>query len=190
MREDALLTGPLEPTNQWYAVAKIAGLKLCQAYRRQFGADFIAAQPTNLYGPGDTFDLATAHVIPALMRKAHEAKAAGAASLSVWGSGRPRREFLHVDDCADALVHLLVHHAGEEPVNVGCGTDVSIAELARLVCDVVGFRGALAFDPTKPDGAPRKLLDVSRLSALGWRPRIGLRDGLVETYRWYVESPV
>jgi len=188
MREEALLTGPLEPTNQWYAVAKIAGIKLAQAYRRQHGCDFIAAMPTNLYGPGDNFDLASSHVVPALMRKAHAAKRAGAASLPVWGSGRPRREFLHVDDCADALVHLLRTYSGEEHVNVGSGEDLTIAELAGLICEVVGFSGALAFDPSKPDGAPRKLMDVGRLRAMGWSPRIGLREGLAATYRWFLDN--
>ena len=186
--EDALLTGPLEPTNQWYAVAKIAGIKLCQAYRRQHGADFIAAMPTNLYGPGDNFDLATSHVIPALIRKAHEAKLPGTPTLAVWGSGRPRREFLHVDDCADALVHLLIHYSGEDHVNVGRGEDDTIAELAQLIADVVGFRGTLAFDPTRPDGTPRKLLDTSRLTTMGWHPRIGLREGLEATYRWFLDG--
>jgi len=186
--ESALLSGPLEPTNQWYAVAKIAGIKLCQAYRRQHGCDFIAAMPTNLYGPGDNFDLATAHVAAALIAKAHDAKRRGLAALEVWGSGRPRREFLHVDDLADALVHLLIAYSDAEPINVGCGEDVTIADLARLVAETVGFTGALVFDPAKPDGTPRKLLDVSRLAALGWRPGIGLREGLARTYAWYVES--
>jgi len=188
MAEDALLTGPLEATNQWYAVAKIAGIKLAQAYRRQHGRDFISAMPTNLYGPGDNLDLTTCHVVPALLRKAHEAKVRGAPTVTVWGSGRPRREFLHVDDCADALVHLLVRYSGEAHVNVGCGEDLTVAELARLVCDVVGFRGELAFDTTRPDGTPRKLLDVGRLAALGWRPRIALRDGLAATYRSFLEQ--
>jgi GDP-L-fucose synthase len=188
LREDALLTGPLEPTNQWYAVAKIAGIKLAQAYRRQHGCDFISAMPTNLYGPGDNYDLTSSHVVPALLRKAHAARKAGAASLAVWGSGKPRREFLHVDDCADALVHLLKHYSGEEHVNVGCGEDLTIAELAGLVCEVVGFTGELAFDPSKPDGTPRKLMDVGKLNAMGWAPRIGLREGLAATYRWYVAN--
>jgi GDP-L-fucose synthase len=188
LAEDALLTGPLEPTNEWYAVAKIAGIKLCQAFRRQHGRDFIAAMPTNLYGPGDNFDLATSHVVPALMRKAHEAKQAGAPAFTVWGSGRPRREFLHVDDCADALVHLLKRYSGEDHVNVGVGEDLSVAELAGLVAEVVGFRGSLEFDPSKPDGTPRKLLDVSRLRAMGWSPRIGLREGLEATYLWFIDN--
>lgn len=187
MPEDALLTGPLEPTNEWYAVAKIAGLKLCQAYRRQHGADFISAMPTNLYGPGDNFDLKASHVVPALIRKAHEAKARGERELTIWGSGTPRREFLHVDDCADALVFLLKNYSGEQHVNVGTGEDVSVAELARLVMDVVGLEGELLFDRSKPDGTPRKLLDVGRLSAMGWRARIGLREGLESAYQWFLE---
>jgi len=185
IREDYLLTGPLEPTNEWYALAKIAGIKLCQAYRRQHGCDFISAMPTNLYGPGDNFDLAASHVVPALMRKLHEAKAAGVSSVPVWGTGLPRREFLHVDDLADACVFLLRHYSGEAPINVGCGADLSIAELAGLIAEVVGYQGELAFDPSKPDGTPRKLLDVSRLSGLGWRARIGLKDGLAATYDWF-----
>jgi GDP-L-fucose synthase len=188
IREDHLLTGPLEPTNEWYAIAKIAGIKLCQAYRKQHGADFIAAMPTNLYGPGDNFDLAGSHVVPALIRKMHEAKLARAPSVPIWGTGSPRREFLHVDDLADACVHLLERYSGAEQVNVGCGEDVTIRELAELVREVVGYRGELAFDPTKPDGTPRKLLDVSRLAGLGWRPRIGLRDGLVSTCAWYAAA--
>ncbi len=187
MREDALLTGPLEPTNQWYAVAKIAGIKLVQAYRRQHGCDFIAAMPTNLYGPGDNFDLRSSHVLPALIAKAHDAVRRGAEMLEVWGTGRPLREFLHVDDCADALVHLMKTYSADEIVNVGSGQEISIADLAALVCRVAGFRGTIAFDPTKPDGTPRKLVDISRLSALGWRPRIALEDGVRATYRWYVE---
>jgi len=188
MTEDALLTGPLEPTNQWYAVAKIAGLKLCQAYRRQHGCDFIAAMPTNLYGPGDNFDLASSHVIAALIRKAHEARIDGDDALVVWGSGRPRREFLYVEDLADALVFLLERYSDDPPVNVGTGKDIAIGELAALVSEVVGFEGALRFDLDKPDGPPRKLLDVSRLDALGWSPSTGLREGLAATYRWYCET--
>ena len=187
MTEEALLTGPLEATNQWYAVAKIAGLKLCQAYRRQYGCDFITAMPANLYGPGDNFDLASSHVVPALMRKAHEARIAGDDSLAVWGSGRPRREFLYVEDLADALVFLLQTYSGEAHVNVGAGKDIVISELAALIAEVVGFAGGLTFDPGKPDGTPRKLLDVSRLSELGWSPSTGLRDGLAQTYRWFCE---
>jgi GDP-L-fucose synthase len=185
--EDALLTGPLEPTNQWYAVAKIAGIKLCQAYRLQHGCDFIAVQPTNVYGPGADFDLARGHVIPALIAKAHAAKQAGLAAIEVWGSGTPRREFLFVDDLADAMVFLLQHYSGLLPLNIGCGEDISIAELAALVCRVVGFAGALRFDAGKPDGMPRKLLDVSRLHALGWRARTPLEAGLRATYRWYLD---
>ena len=185
--EEALLTGPLEPTNQWYAIAKIAGLKLCQAYRRQQGCDFISAMPTNLYGPGDNFDLTTSHVIPALMRKAHEAKTSGAAEMIVWGSGKPMREFLHVDDAADALMHLIAHYSGDSHVNVGSGIDISILELAHLIARVVGFRGRVVMDISKPDGTPRKLLNIDRLTSLGWRPKIELRDGLAETYQWFVE---
>ncbi len=183
--ESSLLGGPLEPTNQWYAIAKIAGIKLCQAYRRQYGCDFISAMPTNLYGPGDNFDLASSHVVPALIAKAHAAKQSNAKTLEVWGSGKVRREFLHVDDAADALVHLLATYSGEEPVNVGRGEDMTIAELADLVCDVVGFAGGLSFDAARPDGAPRKLLDSSRLEALGWQAGIPLREGLERTYEWY-----
>jgi GDP-L-fucose synthase len=183
--EDALLTGPLEPTNEWYAIAKIAGIKLAQAYRRQYGCDFISAMPTNLYGPEDNFDLATSHVLPALIRKAHEARSAGAKELVIWGSGTPRREFLHVDDCADALVHLLKSYSASEHLNVGSGQDIAIADLAALVCEVVGFEGQLTFDKTKPDGTPRKLMDSSRLRATGWKPSIELRGGIKSTYDWY-----
>lgn len=183
--EEALLTGPLEPTNEWYAIAKIAGIKLCQAYRRQHGCDFIAAQPTNLYGPGDNFDLATSHVLPALMRKAHEARLSGAPSMTVWGSGTPLREFLHVDDLADALVFLMHHYSDELHVNCGSGEEVSIRQLAEAICETVGFDGALEFDALKPDGTPRKLADVSRLHSEGWRHRIGLGEGLASTYAWF-----
>jgi len=186
--EDALLTGPLEPTNEWYAIAKIAGIKLCQAYRRQHGRDFISAMPTNLYGPGDNFDLTSSHVIPALMRKAHEAKAAKAASMTIWGSGTPRREFLHVDDCADALVFLLKNYSGDSHVNVGSGTDVTIDELARLVMQAVGFAGALEHDTSKPDGTPRKLMANTRLASMGWSPKIALPEGLRTTYQWFLEN--
>jgi len=185
--EDALLTGPLEPTNEWYAIAKIAGIKLCQAYRRQHGADFISAMPTNLYGPGDNFDLDSSHVIPALIRKAHEAKVNGRAMI-VWGSGTPKREFLHVDDCADACVFLLKRYSDEEHINVGSGSDISIAELARLICDVVGYRGSITHDRTKPDGTPRKLMDTSKLEMLGWVPTIGLEEGVASVYRWFLEA--
>jgi len=186
--EDALLTGPLEPTNQWYAVAKIAGIRLGQAYRRQHGLDAISAMPTNLYGPGDNVDLASSHVVPALIRKVHEAKLAGREAVEIWGSGTPYREFLHVDDCADALVHLARHYDGEAHINIGCGEDLSIAELARLIAKVVGYPGGFRFDTSKPDGTPRKLLDTSRLTALGWAPSIPLEQGLADTYRWYRES--
>jgi GDP-L-fucose synthase len=179
IREKALLSGPLEPTNEWYAVAKIAGIKVCQAYQRQYGCDFISAMPTNLYGPGDTYDLDRSHVIPALLMKAHAAKREGRKDLEIWGSGTPRREFLHVDDCADALVHLMKWWSAEGPVNVGCGEDISIAELARLVMSIVGLEGDLVFDRSKPDGTPRKLLDVSVLRELGWSPSIPLKDGLM-----------
>jgi len=188
IREDELLTGPLEPTNEWYAVAKIAGLKLAAAYRRQYGSDFIAAMPTNLYGPFDNFDLQSSHVLPALLRKAHEAKVAGAASLTIWGSGTPRREFLHVDDCADALVHLMQTYSGEQHVNVGTGDDLSILDLARLVSRVVGYQGEIVRDMSKPDGTPRKLLDVSKLKGLGWSSRIGLEEGIAATYRWFLDN--
>ncbi|WP_414462286.1 GDP-L-fucose synthase [Hyphomicrobium sp. DY-1] len=186
--ESALLTGSLEPTNEWYAIAKIAGLKLCEAYRRQYGADFVSAMPTNLYGPGDNYDPLKSHVIPALLRKVHEAKKSGAEDITIWGSGTPRREFLHVDDAAGAVVHLMKVYSGAEHVNVGTGEDITILDLARLVCDVVGFNGKIVTDPTKPDGTPRKLLDVSKLKATGWTPRYGLRDGLTEAYNWFKDN--
>jgi GDP-L-fucose synthase len=188
IKEEALLTGPLEPTNQWYAIAKIAGLKLCQAYRRQQGCDFISAMPTNLYGPRDNFDLTTSHVIPALIRKAHEAKIRNDAQLVIWGSGNPRREFLHVDDAADALLHLMTSYSGERHINIGCGTDMTILELASRIAGVVGFHGNIVTDPSKPDGTPRKLLDVSKLSDLGWRPNIPFEEGIASTYRWFLEN--
>ena len=188
--EDSLLTGPLEPTNEWYAIAKIAGIKLCQAYRAQHGADFISAMPTNLYGPGDNFDLQTSHVMPALIRKAHDAKRSGAASITLWGTGTPRREFLHVDDCADAVVHLTKTYAGATHVNVGSGEDLTIAELARTVADIVGFRGEIVTDPSKPDGTPRKLMAADKLLAMGWTPRIALRDGIASVYRWFLDNEV
>ena len=187
IREEALLTGTLEPTNEWYAIAKIAGVKLAQAYRRQYGCDFISAMPTNLYGPGDNFDLASSHVLPALLRKVHEAKAAGAETVSVWGSGRPYREFLHVDDLADACVHLLKTYSDPQPVNVGTGEDLTIAELAQTIARIVGWSGRFIYDPSKPDGTPRKRLDVSRLNSTGWSARIRLEEGLALTYRWYLE---
>ena len=187
IKEAALLSGPLEPTNEWYAIAKIAGLKLCQAYRREYGCDFIAAMPTNLYGPDDHFDLTTSHVIPALMRKAHEAKITGAVEFVVWGTGTPRREFLHVDDAADALIHLMTHYSGASHVNVGSGSDLTILELAKLIANVVGFTGQIVTDPSKPDGTPRKLLDITKLKDLGWHPKIGLKDGLTSTYTWFAD---
>jgi GDP-L-fucose synthase len=187
MPEDSLLTGPLEPTNEWYAIAKIAGLKMCQAYRREFQFDAISAMPTNLYGPGDNFDLLESHVLPALIRKCHEAKLRHADALEVWGTGTPRREFLHVDDLADACVFLMRQYSDEPPVNVGWGEDISIAELARLIADTVGFNGELRFDRSKPDGTPRKLLDTARLTALGWQPKIHLKAGLASTYEWFRE---
>lgn len=183
--ESALLTGPLEPTNEWYAIAKIAGIKLCQAYRREHGADFIAAQPTNLYGPGDNYDLNSSHVLPALLRKAHEAKLAGAPSMTIWGSGKPLREFLHVDDLADAVVFLAKHYSGEEHVNVGSGAEVSIEGLARLVCQTVGFTGDLVLDASKPDGTPRKLSDVTKLKELGWDRARGLAQGVADVYQTF-----
>jgi GDP-L-fucose synthase len=185
--ESALLTGPLESTNEAYAIAKIAGIKLCQAYAREYGANFISAMPTNLYGPNDNFDLVSSHVLPALLHKAHTAKEEGRSELVVWGSGKPRREFLHVDDLAEACVFLLGNYDNPEIVNVGCGQDISIRELAELICDVVGFKGELAWDTTKPDGTPRKLLDVSKIHALGWHHRIGFRDGIRRTYEWFLE---
>lgn len=188
MREDSLLTGPLEPTNEWYAVAKIAGIKLAQAYRRQHGADFISAMPTNLYGPHDNFDLQSSHVLPALLRKAHEAKLAGAPSMQIWGTGSALREFLHVDDCADALVFLLKHYSGAEHVNVGSEQEISILGLAQLIAEVVGFSGTIVTDPGKPDGTPRKLMDGSKLRDMGWQPKVGLREGIAATYRWYLEN--
>lgn len=184
--EDALLTGPLEPTNQWYGIAKIAGLKMCAAYRRQYGCDFISAQPTNLYGPHDNYDLLGSHVAAALLVKIHRAKVTGAPDVEVWGTGRPRREFLHVDDLADALVFLIQNYSGEQQVNIGWGKDITIAELAATVAEVVGYTGKFRYATEKPDGVPRKLLDVSRLTAMGWQPRIPLREGLADAYKWYV----
>jgi GDP-L-fucose synthase len=185
MNEDYLLTGPLESTNEWYAIAKIAGLKMCQAYRRQYGFNAISVMPANLYGPGDNFDLQNSHVLPALIRKFHEAKQANAAEVEIWGTGTPRREFLHVDDLADVCYFLMERYNDPQLINVGWGEDLSIADLARQVAEVVGFRGALRFDLSKPDGTPRKLLDTARLMALGWRPRIRLAEGLRSTYDWY-----
>ncbi|HEU0009656.1 MAG TPA: GDP-L-fucose synthase [Verrucomicrobiae bacterium] len=186
MKEEHLLTGPLEPTNQWYAIAKIAGIKLCQAYRRQHGCDFICAMPTNLYGPNDHYDLETSHVIPALIRKFHEAKVAGADSVTCWGTGSPLREFLYSEDLARACVLLMQRYSQEEMINAGFGTDLSIKELAELVCGIIGFQGRIVWDSSRPDGAPRKLLDSSRLFALGWRPQIDLRTGIGLAYEDYV----
>lgn len=187
IREDALLTGPLEPTNEWYAIAKIAGIKLCQSYRRQYGRDYISAMPTNLYGPGDNFDLNSSHVLPALMRKAHEAKLANSEKMILWGSGAPRREFLHADDCADACVFLLQNYSDEMHINVGSGTDVTIVELAEKIREVVGFAGGLEFDTSKPDGTMRKLMDNQRLAELGWSPAISLDSGIRQTYDWFLK---
>jgi len=186
--EDSLLTGPLEPTNEWYAIAKIAGIKLCQAYRRQHGCDFIAAQPTNLYGPGDNYDLNNSHVLPALLRKAHEARLQEAPNMTVWGSGKPLREFLHVDDLADAVVFLAKHYSGEDHVNIGSGEEISVRGLAELICEVVGFRGTLTFDASKPDGTPRKLADVAKLKALGWNNARALTQGVYEVYPQFLDQ--
>jgi len=186
IKEDYLLTGPLEVTNEWYAVAKIAGLKMCQAYRREFNFNAISLMPTNLYGPGDNFDRENSHVLPALIRRFHEAKLRDDAAVTVWGTGTPRREFLHVDDMADAVVYLLQQYDAEPIVNIGWGKDVTIRELAELVMSIVGFRGKLAFDSAKPDGTPRKLLDTQRLTSLGWQPKISLKEGIAQTYRWFV----
>jgi GDP-L-fucose synthase len=187
MPEECLLTGPLEPTNEWYSIAKIAGLKMCQAYRRQYGFRAVSAMPTNLYGPGDNFNLQSSHVLPALMRKFHEARERGSAEVEIWGTGTPRREFLHVDDLADACLFLMENYDGESWINVGWGRDMTIAELADAIARIVGFEGSVRFDRSKPDGTPRKVLDTSRLSALGWSPRIGLEQGIRSTYRWFLE---
>ena len=188
IKEDSLLTGPLEPTNEWYAIAKIAGLKMCQAYRRQYGFNAISLMPTNLYGPGDNFDLQNSHVLPALIRRFHEAQLRNDATLTVWGTGTPRREFLHVDDLADAVIYLLKTYEDEAIVNIGWGQDVTIRELAEMVAAVSGFRGRLLFDSSKPDGTPRKLLDTSRLTSLGWTPKIPLKEGIERTYAWFKEN--
>nr|WP_204347212.1 GDP-L-fucose synthase [Rhizobium laguerreae] len=185
--EDSLLTGPLEPTNEWYALAKISGIKLAEAYRRQHGRDYISAMPTNLYGPGDNFDLQSSHVLPALIRKAHLAKLSGASEITVWGTGTPRREFLHVDDCADALVFLLKNYSGAQHVNVGSGEDIEIIELTRLVCRVVGYEGRIVHDLSKPDGTPRKLMSNQKLREMSWKPHISLEDGIRATYAWFLE---
>lgn len=188
IREDSLLTGALEPTNEWYAIAKIAGIKLAQAYRKQYGHDYISAMPTNLYGPGDNFDLNSSHVMPALIRKAHEAKLRSDREIVIWGTGQPRREFLHADDCADALVFLLKNYSGDEHVNVGSGEDVSILELTKLVCAIVGFEGKIVHDLTKPDGTPRKLMSADKLRGMGWSPRVGLKEGIAATYQSFLEG--
>ncbi|MFA6117520.1 MAG: GDP-L-fucose synthase [Sphingomonas sp.] len=188
IREDALLTGPLEPTNEWYAIAKIAGIKLAQAYRRQHGRDFISAMPTNLYGSGDNFDLESSHVLPALIRKAHEAKISEAAGIEIWGTGTPRREFLHVDDCADACVHLIKTYSDPEHVNIGSGEDLSILDLTKLVCEVVGFAGEISRDTSKPDGTPRKLMSADKIRSMGWEPKIGLPEGIRSTYAWFLKN--
>ncbi|OGT66508.1 MAG: GDP-fucose synthetase [Gammaproteobacteria bacterium RIFCSPLOWO2_01_FULL_47_190] len=188
INEDYLLTGPLETTNEWYAVAKIAGIKMCQAYRRQYGFNAIAVMPTNLYGPGDNFDLENSHVLPALLRKFHEAKIRNKNEVIIWGSGKPRREFMHVDDLADACVFLMKHYEQEKIINAGTGKDISISELAYLIKEISGFHGSLEFDTSKPDGTPRKLLDVSRLSELGWKAGIGFDQGIKDTYDWYVRQ--
>ena len=187
IQESALLTGPLEPTNEWYAIAKIAGIKLAQAYRKQYGRDYISAMPTNLYGTGDNFDLNSSHVLPALIRKTHEAKMRGDDTVTIWGTGSPRREFLHADDCADALVFLLKSYSGDEHVNVGSGEDISILELAQLVSTVVGYRGEIVHDLSKPDGTPRKLMDASVIRGMGWSPSIALERGIADTYKWFLQ---
>lgn len=188
--EESLLTGALEPTNEWYAIAKIAGIKMCQAYRRQYGCDYISGMPTNLYGPGDNYDLASSHVVPALIRKAHEAKLAGAGSMTIWGTGTPRREFLHVDDLADACVFLLKTYSDDGHINIGSGTDIPIYELAQLVCEIVGFTGEIVRDTGKPDGTPRKLMSGAKLAGLGWTPRIALREGLASAYQEFLAGHV
>jgi len=188
LREDYLLTGPLEPTNEWYAVAKIAGIKLCQAYRIQYGCNFIAAMPTNLYGPGDNFDLEKSHVMPAMIRKFHEAKVNGSPAVTLWGTGSPRREFLHVDDMADACIYLLDHYDGGDIVNIGVGDDLPISDLAEMVKSVVGFEGEIIYDSTKPDGTPRKLVDTGRINSMGWRAKIDLRAGIEQTYQWFLAN--
>ncbi len=186
--EESLLTGPLEPTNEWYAIAKIAGIKLAEAFRLQHGRDFISAMPTNLYGPEDNFDLNSSHVLPALMRKAHEAKVAGRDTLEIWGSGTPRREFLHVDDLADACLFLMRNYSEQQHINVGFGEDITILELAQLIAEEVGFTGTIVTDPSKPDGTPRKLMSADHIRALGWQPRISLREGISATYQWFLEN--
>jgi GDP-L-fucose synthase len=186
--EDSLLTGPLEPTNDAYAIAKIAGIKLCQSYAREYGKNFISGMPTNLYGPHDNYDLHNSHVLPAFIRKVHEAKQAGAKSITVWGTGTPRREFLHIDDLADACLFLLENYDQPDLINIGCGEDATIRELAETVCDVLGFDGSLEFDAGKPDGTARKLLDISKIKSLGWSPKIPLRDGIADAYDWFIKN--
>lgn len=188
LKEEYLLTGPLETTNEWYAIAKIAGIKMCQAYHRQYGSQFISVMPTNLYGPGDNFDLQSSHVMPALIRKFHEAKLGKLPTVTVLGSGKPHREFMHVDDCAAACLYLLDRYNGEEIINIGVGSDLSIAELAGLIKEVVGYQGEIVYDPNKPDGTPRKLVDVTRIHALGWRAQIPLREGIASTYQWFLDN--
>ncbi len=188
MAENALLTGPLEPTNEWYAIAKIAGIKLCDAYRRQYGCDFISAMPNNLYGPGDNFDLESSHVVPALIRKIHQAKMANSGTVSIWGTGKPLREFLFVDDCADGLVFLMKHYSAAGHVNLGSGEEISIADLAQTIADVLGYTGGFDFDTSRPDGAPRKLLDVSYLNRMGWQAKTSLKEGLQRLYGWFVDQ--
>jgi GDP-L-fucose synthase len=188
LKEEYLLTGPLESTNEWYAIAKIAGIKLCQAYQKQYGCRFISAMPTNLYGPGDNFDLETSHVLPALIRKFHDGKVNNSDEVVLWGTGKPLREFCHVDDCASACIHLMEHYEGPDIVNIGVGYDISIQELALLVKEIVGYQGEMVFDKSKPDGTPRKLVDVSRISGLGWKARIPLEEGIRGTYKWYLDN--
>lgn len=190
IREESLLSGALEPTNEWYAIAKIAGMKLAEAYRIQYGRDYISAMPTNLYGPGDNYDLQNSHVLPALIRKVHEAKEAGSDSITIWGSGTPKREFLHADDCADACVFLLKNYSANLHVNVGSGIDISITDLAKLTCDIIGYKGSIQYDHSKPDGTPKKLMSNSRLASMGWKPSIGLRDGIALAYRDFTDSEV
>ena len=190
IREESLLTGALEPTNEWYAIAKIAGMKLAEAYRIQYGRDYISAMPTNLYGPGDNYDLQSSHVLPALIRKVHEAKKAGSDSIAIWGSGNPKREFLHADDCADACVFLLKNYSADLHVNVGSGTDISITDLAQLICDIIGYQGSIEHDLSKPDGTPRKLMSNYRLASMGWKPSITLRDGIALAYGEFINGEV
>jgi len=188
IKEESLLSGPLEPTNEWYSIAKIAGVKMIQAYRRQYRVDFISVMPTNLYGPNDNYDLESSHVVPALMRKIHESKIHRNKIVNIWGTGKPKRDFIHVDDLADAIVFLLHNYSGEVPLNIGSGKEISIHELADMIADVIGYEGIFKFDTTKPNGAPRKILDISKISALGWEPRISLRNGLRQTYEWYLRN--